>query len=329
MDIIPLNNRPYHHHNQYNSQENNEISEEDRLLHDPDYAEAIAIQNSFEEAQVSKVDQAFANCPIFLAPMKNPVSDEYGHSFELEAINGWAASTREGDPLICPLGREIINPDRLVNNRLGREGIECMLKMNEELEISNARVREQLKMNSNLKIKHANEKERLDRLESEANELNERVQVLSSTESGQMLNMMYNLVQSNLQSNKLVADKINSLEKNVAQLKKTIEYQGDTINILERECNLYKTRIENAASIGFFGRIIVGVTSVTPCVSYIENVMQSGTEELEQEIKLMKSGIEAKRELELIGSLPKQKEEHLQEDREIDISINNSFNQEI
>ncbi len=63
--------------------------------------------------------------PVSLEQMQNPVIDQAGHSFERATIiDLLAASKREGKPLLCPIGREVIDPNRLVPNLLGRDCIE-------------------------------------------------------------------------------------------------------------------------------------------------------------------------------------------------------------
>ena len=328
MDIISLNNRPYHHHDQYY---NSESSGENLVQEEDSY-----------EFYIPK-EEAFADCPIFLAPMKHPVTDQYGHTFELEAINGWAASTREGAPLLCPVGREIIDPDRLVNNILGRDGIEHIHKLNGYIEKTNSKLKEHQKVNRDLKTRNEKLDKRLEvsykQLESsnrEKSELNERVQILSSTESGQMVNMMLKLIDTvNTNNDELKIEikksrkeikefrgEVIELKKEVAQLQTKVADQDSKMYVLEKECELYKHRLEKAVSIGFFQRLAVGITSLTPCiVDYdMKYITESGTEEMERAIVMLK-----------------QNEQHIKQasrdiqkaNREVYVPINNTFIQEI
>ncbi len=63
--------------------------------------------------------------PISLEQMQNPVIDQAGHSFERSTIDSLvAAAIHKGQPLLCPIGGEPIDPNRLVPNLLGRDCIE-------------------------------------------------------------------------------------------------------------------------------------------------------------------------------------------------------------
>jgi hypothetical protein len=378
MDIIPLNNRPYHHHNQYYNSEN---SEKDRLFYDVGYSEEIAVQKSLEEAQVYSEnyneisgeeliqeedsfefyipkEEAFSACPILLTQMERPVMAQCGHSFEPEGINGWAASTREGAPLICPVGREIIDPDHLSNNILGRDGIEHIRKLNGHIENANAKVKEQQKTNRDLKTDNAKLNKQLKvsdkRLEvsykqlassnREKSELNERVEFLSSTEDGQMANMMlnrmldlintvkssnnelkYEIIKSREQSREEIKEcreEVKGLRKEVTQLKTTVADQDSKIYVMEKECGLYKLRLEKAVSIGFFQNLAVGIGNLAPClVDYdMKYITESGTEEMERAIVMLKQNEQHIKQ----ASLDIQKA-----NREEYVPINNTFIQEI
>ncbi len=83
----------------------------------PNSNQPIQFNNAEENANLVFSD------PVSLEQMQNPVIDQAGHSFEKSTIDLLAARTHEGQPLICPIGREIIDPKRLVPNLLGRDCI--------------------------------------------------------------------------------------------------------------------------------------------------------------------------------------------------------------
>ncbi len=84
----------------------------------PNSNQPIQLNNAQEN------DDLFFSDPVSFEQMNRPVIDQAGHSFERATIDRLAASTPEGQPIICPLGREVIDPDRLVPNLLGRDCIE-------------------------------------------------------------------------------------------------------------------------------------------------------------------------------------------------------------
>ncbi len=66
----------------------------------------------------------FSLDPISLEPMTLAVIDQAGHTFDQTTIYDLRASAGGSSSIICPIGREIIDTDRLVPNLLVRQAVE-------------------------------------------------------------------------------------------------------------------------------------------------------------------------------------------------------------
>ncbi len=86
------------------------------------------LPNSNQTVQLNNTqenDDLFFSDPVSHEQMNRPLIDQAGHSFERSTIDSLVADAiRKGQPIICPLGREIIDPNRLVPNLLARDCIE-------------------------------------------------------------------------------------------------------------------------------------------------------------------------------------------------------------
>jgi predicted nuclease with TOPRIM domain len=71
-------------------------------------------------AQTNHQD-TFGRDPITQARLTDPVIDEAGHTFNKKTIDDLMAKLSPGEPLVCPIGKEVIHVDRLVRNRLAVE----------------------------------------------------------------------------------------------------------------------------------------------------------------------------------------------------------------
>ncbi len=67
--------------------------------------------------------------PISFEEMTDPVIDQAGHTFDRSTINALRDRTPQGQPVLCPLAREVIDVNRLVPNRFGRDAIEREKRM--------------------------------------------------------------------------------------------------------------------------------------------------------------------------------------------------------
>jgi hypothetical protein len=75
-------------------------------------------------------DALFGLDPVYYEEMVDPVIDQLGHTFDRRTIDALAAITPEGEDILCPIGREVINVDRLVPNLLAKDAIERVNRAN-------------------------------------------------------------------------------------------------------------------------------------------------------------------------------------------------------
>ena len=103
--------------------------------------------------------------PVTNKPMTDPVIDQAGHTFDRSTIN-MLLNREEGKNPHCPVGKEVINVNRLVPNLLAKEAIERVNRGRSEIE--NARQLQQLPNEINeLKGILNNVVTKIDKIESE------------------------------------------------------------------------------------------------------------------------------------------------------------------
>ena|GEM_PF-4995644 len=95
----------------------------------------------------------FGMDPVSLEPMGDPVLDQCGHTFNRSTIDR-LLEERPGEPISCPISREVIDVDRLAKNLLAKEALQYC----EELEGIEKQLKDELDFQKRV---HLHEKKQL------------------------------------------------------------------------------------------------------------------------------------------------------------------------
>jgi hypothetical protein len=75
--------------------------------------------------------------PISNEIMENPVIDPCGHTFDMSTIEDIIDHTPQGQSVLCPISRQVIDVNRLVVNRFAKEAIERYKEDKKEIDKAN------------------------------------------------------------------------------------------------------------------------------------------------------------------------------------------------